>query len=51
MGYPIMDAGKLGYPAALGNTALIFVLFVVMAFAFVAYDRWAGRRRQAATSG
>jgi len=49
--YPIMDAGKLGYPAALGNTTLILVLFVVLAFAFVAYDRWAGRRRRAVKSG
>ena len=49
--YPTMDAGKLGYPAALGNIALIFVLFVVLAFAFVAYDSWAGRKGRAAPTG
>lgn len=49
--YPIMNADKLGYPAALLNTAFIFVLFVVLGLAFVAYDRWAGRRSRAAPSG
>lgn len=49
--YPIMDAGKLGYPSALLNTAFIFILFVVLGLAFVAYDRWAGKRSREAPSG
>lgn len=42
--YPILDAGRLGYPAALANMALILALFVILGLAFVAYDRWAGNR-------
>lgn len=41
--YPIMDAGKLGYPAALLNTAFIFALFVILSVAFVPIDRWLAR--------
>lgn len=42
--YPILDAGKLGYPAALANMAFILALFVILGLVFVAYDRWAGSR-------
>jgi hypothetical protein len=49
--YPIMDATELGYPTALLNTVFIFVLFLVLGLALVAYDRWAGKRSRAAHSG
>ena len=49
--YPIMDAGKLGLPRALLNTAFIFILFIVLGLALVAYDQWAGRRSRAAPAG
>lgn len=49
--YPIMNAAKLGYPTALLNTVFIFVLFLVLCLALVAYDRWAGKRDPAAPSG
>lgn len=42
--YPILDAGRLGYPAALANMAFILALFVILGLAFVTYDRWAGNR-------
>jgi hypothetical protein len=44
--YPIMDAGKLGYPAALLTTAIIFALFVILGGVLVAFDRWAGKRNR-----
>jgi hypothetical protein len=40
--YPILNAGALGYPAALANMAGILALFVILGLAFVVYDRWAG---------
>lgn len=40
--YPILNAGTLGYPAALANMATILALFVILGLAFVFYDRWAG---------
>ena len=49
--YPIMDAGKLGLPQALLNTAFIFILLIVLGCALVAYDRWAGRRSRATPAG
>jgi hypothetical protein len=49
--YPIMNAAALGYPTALLNTVFIFVLFLVLGLALVAYDRWAGKRSRAAPSG
>ena len=49
--YPIMDAGKLGLPQALLNTACIFILFSVLGLVLVAYDHWAGRRSRAAPAG
>lgn len=42
--YPILDAGRLGYPAALTNMAFILALFVILGLAFAAYDRWAANR-------
>jgi cellulose synthase/poly-beta-1,6-N-acetylglucosamine synthase-like glycosyltransferase len=40
--YPILNAGALGYPAALANMAAILALFVILGLAFVFYDRCAG---------
>lgn len=48
--YPILDAGKLGYPAALTNMAAILALFLILGLAFVAYDHWAGKRAGTASS-
>jgi hypothetical protein len=35
--YPIIDAGKLGYPVALLNTAIIFSLLVILDLSFVGH--------------
>lgn len=43
--YPILNADRLGYPAALTNMAAILALFVILALAFVACDRRAGTAR------
>lgn len=43
--YPFLDVGRLGYPAALLNVALVAVLFLVLGLALVALDRALGRRR------
>ncbi len=37
--YPFMDAATLGYPTALGTTALVVVLALVLAIAFKRLDR------------
>lgn len=38
--YPILDAGKLGYPAALSNMAAIVVVFALLSVVFVVVDNW-----------
>lgn len=48
--YPILDAGTLGYPAALANMAAILALFLILGLAFIAVDRWAGKRAGTASS-
>jgi hypothetical protein len=38
--YPFIDAGKLGYRAALANAAALLVAFVVLGLLLVAISRW-----------
>lgn len=42
--YPFMDVDHLGYSAVLANTLLVGLLFLVLGVAFVALDRFLGRR-------
>jgi len=45
--YPILDAGRFGYAAALRNLGIIFLLFLAAGFILVAMDRWlAGRQKR-----
>ena len=43
--YPFLDVGRLGYPAALLNAALVAVLFLALGLGFVALDKTIGRRQ------
>lgn len=42
--YPFLDVGRLGYPAALLNAALVAVLFLALGLGLVAADRALGRQ-------
>lgn len=48
--YPILNAETLGYPVALANMAAILALFLILGLAFIACDRWAGKRDGTASS-
>lgn len=48
--YPILDAGTLGYSAALANMAAILALFLILGLAFIAVDRRAGKWAGTASS-
>jgi hypothetical protein len=45
--YSFIDAGKLGYSAALGNAAVLLLAFVIVCLVIAAIGRWSERHSPA----